>query len=257
LATGGGDHSVRLYDVAARKEIRKMVRHTDAVTDVFFSADGKKLFSTSWDSRAIVWDVATGTAEHTIVGPTHFLRGVLFADGRRAATCGWGVQVWDVTTGKQLADIPLAETHELALSEKGVLAAGNWSGDVALWDTRTSKLIAREHFGAPDCHIYDLEFRADGALHFKPTNAAHVKWDMASNERKTLTDREELDGRAELEGALVDASGKFIIRTDGGGMSAVGFTPRGDGRIKLYDAQASRDLAALQKRIRAMRKPGE
>lgn len=60
LATGGYSE-IRLYDVGSRKPaIPPAEGHTGAAFDVSFSADGKRLASTSSDFRVLTWDLETG-----------------------------------------------------------------------------------------------------------------------------------------------------------------------------------------------------
>ena len=49
LATGGGDHSVRVWDAATGRERRTFTGHSDRVLTVAFSGDGRCLASGSND----------------------------------------------------------------------------------------------------------------------------------------------------------------------------------------------------------------
>src|SRR4029079_6947871 len=61
LAFGCADKSVRIFDVAAGKEIRKMDHHEDWVFGTAFGIDGKRLVSVSRDRAAKITDVASGS----------------------------------------------------------------------------------------------------------------------------------------------------------------------------------------------------
>ncbi|XP_015881797.3 uncharacterized protein LOC107417678 [Ziziphus jujuba] len=57
LATVADDLIIRLFDVVALRMVRKFEGHTDRVTDMCFSEDGKWLLSSSMDGTLRIWDV--------------------------------------------------------------------------------------------------------------------------------------------------------------------------------------------------------
>ncbi|EXC12813.1 Uncharacterized WD repeat-containing protein [Morus notabilis] len=57
LATVADDLVIRLFDVVALRMVRKFKGHTDRVTDMCFSEDGKWLLSSSMDGTLRIWDV--------------------------------------------------------------------------------------------------------------------------------------------------------------------------------------------------------
>ncbi|KAH6765883.1 transducin family protein / WD-40 repeat family protein [Perilla frutescens var. hirtella] len=57
LATVADDLVIRLFDVVALRMVRKFEGHTDRITDVCFSEDGKWLLSSSMDGTLRIWDV--------------------------------------------------------------------------------------------------------------------------------------------------------------------------------------------------------
>ncbi|RZC75045.1 hypothetical protein C5167_050531 [Papaver somniferum] len=57
LATVSDDMVIRVFDVVALRMVRKFEGHTDRVTDMCFSEDGKWLLSSSMDGTLRVWDV--------------------------------------------------------------------------------------------------------------------------------------------------------------------------------------------------------
>ncbi|KAJ7961683.1 WD40 repeat [Quillaja saponaria] len=57
LATVTDDLVIRLFDIVALRMVRKFEGHTDRVTDLCFSEDGKWLLSSSMDGSLRIWDV--------------------------------------------------------------------------------------------------------------------------------------------------------------------------------------------------------
>ena len=88
LASGGGDRTVRLWDVATGRQIgATLTGHAGRVTSVAFSPDGTTLATAGDDGTVRLWDVATGQpigatlTGHTGAGATS----VAFSpDGRTA-----------------------------------------------------------------------------------------------------------------------------------------------------------------------------
>uniref|UniRef100_A0A7N1A9E4 WDR36/Utp21 C-terminal domain-containing protein n=1 Tax=Kalanchoe fedtschenkoi TaxID=63787 RepID=A0A7N1A9E4_KALFE len=57
LATVSDDLIIRLFDVVAVRMVRKFEGHSDRITDICFSEDGKWLLSSSMDGTLRIWDV--------------------------------------------------------------------------------------------------------------------------------------------------------------------------------------------------------
>lgn len=51
------DFTIQLFDVVALRLVRKFEGHTDRITDLSFSEDGKWLVSSSMDGSLRIWDV--------------------------------------------------------------------------------------------------------------------------------------------------------------------------------------------------------
>jgi U3 small nucleolar RNA-associated protein 21 len=51
------DMVIRLYDIVGQRMVRKFEGHTDRITDMCFSEDGKWLLSSSMDGTLRIWDV--------------------------------------------------------------------------------------------------------------------------------------------------------------------------------------------------------
>jgi hypothetical protein len=68
LAAGGGDRTIRLFDVATGKQTHVFRQHADWVQSVVFSPDGTKLLSASRDRTARILNAQSGDIETTYTG---------------------------------------------------------------------------------------------------------------------------------------------------------------------------------------------
>jgi len=137
-----------------------LIGHTDGITSVVFSEDGKQLASGSLDMTIRVWDVESG---RLIWGP---LRGhneciyfVAFSPNEKrivSASGGGNVCFWNADTGalvsgpsKQHEKGALAivftpnSTRKCAVSPNGkwVASALHYSKEVHVWDSKTGQIV--------------------------------------------------------------------------------------------------------------------
>ena len=106
VATGSSDRAggyLRLWDAASGQTVRRLEGHTDAVTSVHFSRDGKRLLSSSYDATARLWNVETGELIRTFAGHDWWVWSAAFSpDERRIVTASHdgSAIVWTTDTGE-------------------------------------------------------------------------------------------------------------------------------------------------------------
>jgi WD40 repeat protein len=217
VAVGNPEGTLALWDVKSGKEMRKWPATRNGFAGLAFSADGKVLATRSFDQVLDLWDAATGkqlrsigeTAPGSInpggnnillshlsspvpnvffstdgttlatVPPAETLAIRRFA-GRRPASSGFAVRLWDVTTGKQLRPFDPRDggTTAFASAPDGrTLATAVSDGSLYLWETASGKVRLRAAAG-PAGTISALAFTPDSRLLAGGDESANIRfWD--------------------------------------------------------------------------------
>jgi RNA polymerase sigma factor (sigma-70 family) len=179
LASGARDQTVRLWDVARSRELRRCVGHSGPIWSLAFAPDGKTLTSGSFDRTVRLWDPATGTMRHVLAGHQDLVLSVAFTrDGKTLASAGGDgtVRLWDSATGRLLRILKGhgGKIHAVALSpDRKVLASAGNDRTIRLWRTATGKEIRRLTDGI-DWTVNAVAFSPDGK-----TLASGSVWDSS------------------------------------------------------------------------------
>ncbi|KAF8591398.1 WD40 repeat-like protein [Ramaria rubella] len=132
-----------------RHSLRTLEGHSNCVTAISFSPDGKKLASASWDKTLRLWDVKTGTAiGSALKGHSSLVEAVVFSpDGRKLASASYDntVQLWDVETataiGSALEGHTKSVTSVVFSSDGKKLASASRDNTVRWWNVETATAI--------------------------------------------------------------------------------------------------------------------
>jgi WD40 repeat protein len=175
LAVGGRMHpecmgecgDIRLYDLASGELHALLKGHSNVVTGIAFSPEGKKLISGGSDFAAIIWDVERKSIIHRLEGHRDAVYAVGFTpDGARAATASDDntLRLWGVADGALLKDMTghRDKVSALAVSQDGRIASGDNSGEIRLWDGKTGALL--KVFANQGGYVGSLQFSPDGRL---------------------------------------------------------------------------------------------
>ncbi|KIM20971.1 hypothetical protein M408DRAFT_305789 [Serendipita vermifera MAFF 305830] len=161
LLRGGDDEWSAIQNV--------LLGHTDWVTRVAFSPDGRRIVSGSRDRTVRVWDAETGDV---VSGPFEGFFGcvssVAFSpDGRRIVSGSRDrtVRVWDAETGDVVSGPFEGHTdyvRSVAFSPDGQrIVSGSGDMTVRVWDSETGAVVAIPFEGHTD-HVLFVAFSPDG-----------------------------------------------------------------------------------------------
>lgn len=169
LAVGGSDGSLRLWDIAASKELMLLGRFADQLRTINYSPSGSFIAASSFSGEFQIWDLKSPGHPRALAGGPDSVQSFLFApDDRTLAVARSGERasslcLWDMPTGTTrltLSDNP-AGNNALALSPDGlVLASADKDATIRFWDSRTGNL--KGTLGVGVSWVKTLAFSPDG-----------------------------------------------------------------------------------------------
>lgn len=147
LANSTGDGSASLWDLASRQKIGTLPGppgHTTSV-ELAFSPDSRILAAAA--TTVQLWEIATRTPlGDPVTGHTDQVSSLEFSpDGKTLVTAADTVRVWDIAAHREVDGFPTGKNvyvPSIAFTRDGaLLASGDSTGAVRLWDTTTHRQI--------------------------------------------------------------------------------------------------------------------
>ena len=139
----GKDGTVRICDLVAELEIRKLPATSETWRSVAWSPDGQRI-AAGGNADVALWD--TGNAVTRLRGHTAQVRGLAFrADSEVLATssCDKEIKLWDVPNRSALKTLTghsgYASAVDLSRSGKR-LVSGGWDQTLKVWNTESGKV---------------------------------------------------------------------------------------------------------------------
>jgi WD40 repeat protein len=166
LASASDDHTVKLWNVATRKELATLNGHDSMASCVAYSKDGRLLATGSFDQKVKLWDTGTHAVLATLAGHDDRVRAVAFSrDGRVVASSGHStLRLWDAQSGSEQAVLCKQQEriHGIAFSPtQDTLASVSNDRSLILWDVHKRRPFAQAR--AAD-QLWTIAYAPDGAL---------------------------------------------------------------------------------------------
>jgi WD40 repeat protein len=234
LASGGGIHSVRIWDTSNGKCLHILQGHSSEVWSVAYSPDGQTLASGSADQTVKLWNAPTGRCLNTLTGHIGWVWSVAFSlDGYLLASGGFDrtVRLWDVSNGQCLKTLEghTVGVSSVAFSPDGhLLASGSVDQTVRIWNVSDSyclyTLLGHGNI------VWCVAFHPEGTLLATGSADTTVKlWNVQDGAcLKTLT------GHAKTVRS-VNFNGENLL-----------VSASEDGTIKLWDVETGQCLKTLR-----------
>ncbi len=204
--------SVQIRHVDDQKIVATLVLPSGVVNALAFAPDGRGLFTVTDASSVTLWDAATGDkiVSRTTV-PTEVFAIRVLTKAKLVAIAGLrgGVELLQLRTLDKVRMLPMYEKDvqgTLALSpDEALLAAGDGSGEVRLWDvsTRELKIALVGHTN----WILSVAFSPDGATLASVSDDSVRLWDT-----RTLQESGSINQRTgRLVSAVFGADGRSLF----------------------------------------------
>jgi WD40 repeat protein len=215
--------------------LRMLEGHSNYVSGVAVTADGKRAVSASQDRTLKVWDLDSGRALRTLEGHSNYVSGVAVTpDGKRAVSASQDdtLKVWDLDNGRELRTLQghSDAVYGVAVSPDGRRAvSASQDKTLKVWDLETGREL-RTLEGHSDA-VYGAAVSPDGR------RAVSASWDKTLKVWDLETGRElrTLQGHSSsVNGVAVSAGGRRAVSASS------------DKTLKVWDLETGRELRTLQ-----------
>ncbi|MEH1888860.1 MAG: serine/threonine-protein kinase [Nostoc sp.] len=140
IASSGGDHTIKLWNLATGKAISLLNGHSQQVNVVVISPDGKTLVSGSDDNTIKIWNLTTRKQIRTLQGHSDSVHALAISADSKTLVTGSDdntIKIWDLATGEQIRTLAghTFWVRSVAISPDGViLASGSFDKTIKIWN---------------------------------------------------------------------------------------------------------------------------
>ncbi|HUG35277.1 MAG TPA: hypothetical protein VMJ90_10950, partial [Anaerolineales bacterium] len=142
--------------------------HTETVTSVAFSPDGKILASGSADDNILLWDMDTSQLIGQLPGHKDDVSSLAFSPDGKILASGSAdatIALWDVEELQRIAHLKEHTSYvsSVAFSPDGkILASGGYDNTIIFWDVETGQLL--DQLKEQSSYVSSIAFSPDGSI---------------------------------------------------------------------------------------------
>lgn len=257
VATGGGEGTVRIWDVETGKELLRLQGHKGPISSVAYSPDGTLITSGGGDtmvwSRMLadgdrtvrLWEAATGRELQALRGHQRGVTAVAIApDGKSVASGSLDgtVRIWDVATGQEISswtDYPGGVSSLLYMPDGRSLLTADGAHMIRIREIAGGKETLRIPLKGrkgkwPNVDVSNISLSRDGQTIVSVDGENLEKtariWDVATAKELPITWQKGEDHFEVIYAAILSPDGKSLA------------TRGGAGNVHLWDPATGRKL---------------
>ncbi len=236
LVTGGGDGSLVVWSLPSREKLHDFKKpHTDGITRLAFSPNGRLLASASDDSTIKLWDATTFKELRKLKGHSDGVYSLAFSrDSQYLASAGLDgkIGLWEVETDtRSLVAGHEPDAYTVAFSPDGkLLASGGRDRQIILWQLKSGTPTRLRILSGHTNFVFSVTFSPDGQRLLSAGRDNVLRfWDVATGKR--------------LNALLGHEDTVFggVFSPDGGQIATVG----ADSTLRFWDAERGQHLLTL------------
>ena len=244
--SGGDDATVRLWDLASGRELRRFSGHSAPVMSIAVTGNGRRALSGSWDGTMRLWDLEEGKELHSFSGQWKAIKSVAISHDGRWALSGSDdklLRMWDLERGTETRQLTghaeLVQSAALSPDARHALS-GSDDGTVRLWDLETGGEIRR--FEGHTDTVTSVALGPDGRWVVSGSSDHTVRlWDL-----ETGRDCRRLAGHTNwINSVAVSADGRRLLTGSGGEVVNGRFQDGADLTLRLWDIDSGIELCRL------------
>ena len=255
--------------------IRTLKDHSESVTAIAVTPDGKTVISGSSDRTIKIWNLETGTEKDTLKGHSESVYAIAVTPDGQTVISGSGdktIKIWNLVTGEEKSTLEghINSVRAIAVTPDGkTVISGSRDKTIKIWNLETGE--EKNTLKGHSQSVYAIAVTPDGKTVISGSSDNTIKiWDLVTGTEKfTLEGHSDwvneiavtLDGQTVISGSsdntikiwdLETGTEKFTLKGHSNWVNGISLTPDGKtmisgsyNTIKIWDLRTGREIATF------------